>query len=64
MLCVFSVFLASVAVIINLFFILFVTVHRKTNFFVNLYWDNKDSDSDSLIIIINPLSTSPWLYSP
>ena len=59
MLCVFSVFLAFVAVIINLLFILFVTVHRKTNFFVNLYWDNKDSDSDSLIIIINPRRTSP-----
>ena len=22
-------------------------MHRKTNFLVNLYWDNKDSDSDS-----------------
>ena len=28
-------------------FILFPTVHRKTNFLVNLYWDNKYSDSDS-----------------
>ena len=25
----------------------FVTVHRKTNFLVNLYWDNKYSNSDS-----------------
>ena len=24
-----------------------LTVHRKTNFLVNLYWDNKYSDSDS-----------------
>ena len=22
-------------------------MYRKTNFLVNLYWDNKDSDSDS-----------------
>ena len=28
-------------------FILFPTVHRKTNVLVNLYWDNKYSDSDS-----------------
>ena len=28
-------------------FIISLTVHRKTNFLVNLYWDNKYSDSDS-----------------
>ena len=28
-------------------FILFPTVRRKTNFLVNLYWDNKYSDSES-----------------
>jgi len=27
-------------------FILFPTVHRKTNVLVNLCWDNKYSDSD------------------
>ena len=27
-------------------FIISLTVHRKTNFLVNLYWDNKYSDSD------------------
>ena len=48
----FGVFLAFVAVFVNLFFILFVTVHRQTNFFVNVYWDNKYSDSDSDIVII------------
>ena len=42
----FGVFLTFVAVVISLLFILFVTVHRKTNFLVNLYWDNKYSDSD------------------
>ena len=36
-------FLAFAAVLISLF----VTVHRKINFLVNLYWDNKYSDSDS-----------------
>ena len=46
-----SVFLAFVGVFICLLFILFVTVHRKTNFLVNLYWDNKDSDSDSTHIL-------------
>ena len=46
-LCVFGVFLAFVALLTSLLFILFVTVLRKTNFFVNLYWDNKYSDSDS-----------------
>ena len=30
-----------------LLFIISLTVHRKTNFLVNLYWDNKYSDSDS-----------------
>ena len=47
----FVYFLAFVAVSpcynISLLFILFPTVHRKTNFLVNLYWDNKYSDSDS-----------------
>ena len=45
--CVPCVFLALVAVFISLLFILFVTVHRKTNFLVNVYWDNTYSDSDS-----------------
>ena len=44
----FAVFLAFVAVFISLLFILFLTVHRKTNFLVNLYWDSNYSDSDSL----------------
>ena len=44
-LCVFGVFLAFAAVFISPLFTLFVTVHRKTNFLVNLYWDNKHSDS-------------------
>ena len=42
----FGVFLTFVAVFISLLFNLFVTVHRKTNFLANLYWDNKYSDSD------------------
>ena len=42
----FCVYLAFVAVFVSLWFILFVTAHRKTNFLVNLYWDNKISDSD------------------
>ena len=45
--CVFGLFLAFIIVFISLLFILFLTVYRKTNFFVNLYWDNKYSDSDS-----------------
>ena len=46
--CVLLVFLASVAVFISLLFILFDSVHCKckTNFLVNLYWDNNYSDSD------------------
>ena len=43
----FIVFVAFVAVLITPLFILFVTVHRKTNFLVNLYRDNQYSDSDS-----------------
>ena len=42
-----GVFLAFVAVFISVLFILFVAVHRKTNFLVNLYCDNKYSDSGS-----------------
>ena len=30
----------------NLLFILFLTMHQKTNFLVNLYWDNNYSDHD------------------
>ena len=45
--CASGVFLAFVAVFISLLFILFDTVHCKTNFLVNLYWENKYSDSDS-----------------
>ena len=45
MLCLFGVFLAFVAVLISLLFTLFVAVHRMTNFLVNLFWDNKYSDS-------------------
>ena len=36
----FGVSLGFVAVINSLLFILSSTVHRKTNFLVNLYWDN------------------------
>ena len=28
------------------------TVHRKTKFLVNLYWDNKYSDSDSMLTAV------------
>ena len=45
--CVFILILAFVAVFISLLFILFVIVHRKTIFLVNLYRENKYSDSDS-----------------
>ena len=47
-----AVFLAFVGVFISLSFILFVTVHRDTNFPVNLYWDNRysDSDNDELVL--------------
>ena len=44
---VFGVILAFVAVFISLLFILFVTVHCKTDVLVNMYWDDKYSDSDS-----------------
>ena len=48
MLCVFGVVLTFVAVLkYCLLFSLFSTVRRKTNFLVNLYWDNSHSDSDS-----------------
>ena len=48
MLCVFGVVLTFVAVFkYCLVFSLFFTVHCKTNFLVNLYWDNNHSDSDS-----------------
>ena len=45
--CVFRVFLAFASRVKLLLFIISLTVHRKTNFLVNLYWDNKYSDSDS-----------------
>ena len=35
--CVSGVFLAFVAVLISLLFILFVTAHHRTNFLLNLY---------------------------
>ena len=45
---VFQFSLSSVTVLnISLLFILFLTVHRKTNFLVNFSWDNKDSNSES-----------------
>ena len=47
----FGVFLALVAVFISLLFILLVTMHRKTNFLVNLYRDNTYSDTDSAAFI-------------
>ena len=40
-------FLAFVAMFISLLFILLVTMHHKTNFLVNLYKDNRYSDTDS-----------------
>ena len=46
MLCVSCIFSLCSRVKL-LLFIISLTVHRKTNFLVNLYWDNKDSDSDS-----------------
>ena len=46
----FGVFLAFVVVFVILLFILFATVHRKTNFLANLYWDNKYSDSNSTVL--------------
>ena len=44
---VFGVILAFVAMFISLLFILFVSVHCKTNVLVNLYWDDKYADSDA-----------------
>ena len=47
-LCLFGIVVAFVdGLKYYLLFILFPTVHRKTNFVVNLYWDNKYSDSVS-----------------
>ena len=50
MLNVFGVLLVFVAVLkfecFVCFFFPFLTVHRKTHFLVNLYWDIKYSDSD------------------
>ena len=43
----FGMFSALIAEFISLLFILFVAVHRKKNVLVNLYCDNKYSDSDS-----------------
>ena len=43
--CAFS-FCCRVKILVILF-ILFLTVHHKTNFLVNLYWNNKYSDSES-----------------
>ena len=51
-LCVFGVFLAFVAVFINLLFSLFVTVHRKINFLVSLYSDSKYSDTEAIFVNI------------
>ena len=34
---------------ISLLFVLFPTVRRKRNYFVNFYWDNKYSDSDLFV---------------
>ena len=53
-----SVFLAFVAVFISLLLILFVTVHRKVNFLVNVYWDNKDSDSQDHLMTRDKLVTT------
>ena len=33
-------------------------MHRKTNFLVNLYWDNKYSDSDSVCVLRECVRTS------
>ena len=64
MLYVFGVFLALFAVFISLLFILFLTVHRKPHFLVNLQRDNNDSDSDSESLNATDPSTpssSQWL---
>ena len=61
MLCVFGVFLTFVAVLKYYLFILFLTVQHKKNILINLHWDNKHSDSDSLLSVIlsvPPASTS------
>ena len=54
--CLFRVFLAFVAVLnyyCLLLFIISLTVYRKTNFLVNLYWDSKYSDSDSVLFFVD-----------
>ena len=40
-----------VTMFISLLFILLVTMHHKTNFLVNLYRDNRYSDTDSASFI-------------
>ena len=59
-LCVFwYIFYLCCCVSVSLLFILFPTVHRKTHFLVNLYWDNTYSDSDSYDRDLN----TDWLKS-
>ena len=45
---------------ISLLFMVFVTVHRKTNFLVNVYWGNQYYDSDSDSEEKTRESDSPW----
>ena len=47
------VFLAFVAMFFSPLCILFVIVHHKTNVLVNLYWDSRYSDSDSVFEVSN-----------
>ena len=39
----------------------FCSVHRKTNFLVNLYWENQysDSDSDLWMVVVPSLTVKP-----
>ena len=44
--CAFSFCYHVKILLISLLFILFLTLHHKTNFLVNLYWNIKYSDSE------------------
>ena len=63
-----KVFLAFVAVFTSLLFILIVTVHRKTNSIVNVYWDSilililRNMNSLSLFDILFRISMGKMFY--
>ena len=63
-----KVFLAFVGVFTSLLFILIVTVHRKTNSIVNVYWDSilililRNMNSLSLFDILFRISMGKMFY--